>query len=58
MSALLDLHPDGTDAVLSGVAELHGVLDRLHAGAAEPWLQVSTRIVVAELDRAIGASRP
>ena len=36
MSALLDLHPDGAHPVLSGVAEVHGVLDRMHAGAAQP----------------------
>ena len=36
MAALLDLHPDGTHPVLSGVAEVHGVLDRMHAGAAQP----------------------
>ena len=35
MTALLDLHPEGTHPVLSGVAEVHEVLDRMHAGAAQ-----------------------
>ena len=52
MSALLDLHPDGTHPVLSGVAEVHGLLDRMHAGAACHWSRASTPLVVAELDRA------
>ena len=42
MSALLDLHPDGTHPVLSGVAEVHAMLDRMHAGAAQPLVRVST----------------
>ena len=52
MSALLDLHPDGTHPVLSGVAEVHGVLDRMHAGAAQPLVSGEHARVVAELDRA------
>ena len=31
MAALLDLHPDTADAVSLGVADLHAVIDRLHA---------------------------
>jgi len=49
MAALLDLHPD-TDAVSSGVADLHAVIDRLLAtpmGSSRPSAQV------AEVDRAI-----
>src|SRR3954447_7830473 len=49
MAALLDLHPD-TDAVLSGVADLHVVIDRLHetpVGSSRPGADV------AEVDRAI-----
>ena len=49
MSALLDLHPD-TDAVSSGVADLHAVIGRLHAtpvGSSRPSADV------AEVDRAI-----
>ena len=52
MAALLDLHPDGTDPVLSGVAEVHGLLDRMHAGAAQPLVAGEHALVVAELDRA------
>ena len=52
MSALLDLHPDGTHPVLSGVAEVHGVLDGMHAGAAQPLVTGEHAYVVAELDRA------
>ena len=52
MSALLDLHPDCADAVSAGVAELHGVLDRLHA-ARQPLVHGRARQVVAEVDRAI-----
>ncbi len=52
MSALLDLHPDGTHPVLSGVAEVHDVLDRMHAGAAQPLVSGEHASVVAELDRA------
>ena len=49
MSALLDVHPD-TDAVSTGVADLHAVIDRLHAvpvGSSPPGADV------AEMDRAI-----
>ena len=49
MAALLDLHPD-TDAVSSGVADLHAVIDRLHTtpvGSSRPSADV------AEVDRAI-----
>jgi hypothetical protein len=52
MSALLDLHPDGTHPVLSGVAEVHGALDRMHVGAAQPLMTGEYAGVVAELDRA------
>ena len=52
MSALLDLHPDGTHPVLAGVAEIHGVLDGMHAGAAQPLVTGAHARVVAELDRA------
>ena len=50
MAALLDLHPDTADAVSLGVAELHAVIDRLHAtpvGSSRPSADV------AEVDRAI-----
>jgi hypothetical protein len=49
MAALLDLHP-GTDAVSTGVADLHAVIDRLHTtpvGSSRPSAEV------AEVDRAI-----
>ena len=52
MSAVLDLHPVGTHPVLSGAAEVHGVLDRMHAGAAQPLVSGEHALVVAELDRA------
>ena len=52
MSALLDLHPDAGHPVLSGVAEVHGALDRMHAGAAQPLVSGEHARVVAELDRA------
>ena len=48
MAALLDLHPDTVDAMSSGVADLHGVIDRLHA--APPC---GSQSGVAEVDRAI-----
>ena len=50
MAALLDLHPDTADAVSTGVADLHAVIDRLHAtpvGSSRPSADV------AEVDRAI-----
>ena len=52
MAALLDLHPDGTHPVLSGVAEVHGLLDRMHAGAGEALAAGGHAHLVAELDRA------
>src|SRR5688500_10576217 len=52
MAALLDLHTDGTHPVLSGVAEVHGVLDRMHAGAGRELVAGEHARVVAELDRA------
>jgi len=52
MAALLDLHPDSTHPVLSGVAEVHGVLDRMHAGVPLPLVSGEHAMVVAELDRA------
>jgi hypothetical protein len=52
MTALLDLHPDSTHPVLSGVAEVHGVLDRMHAGAGEAVVAGGHAHLVAELDRA------
>ena len=53
MSALLDLHPDTAHPVLSGVADLHAVLDRLHA-TLPPLVRAShSADVVAEVDRAI-----
>ena len=58
MAALIDLHPDGTHPVLSGVAEVHGLLDRMHAGAGlRPWLQVGTRIWSPSSIGQLGASR-
>ena len=50
MSALLDLHPDLADAMSAGVAELHGVIDRLHAGAN---VGAQSGAAVVEVDRAI-----
>jgi hypothetical protein len=52
MEALLDLHPDGTHPVLSGVDEVHGLLDRMHAGACQRLVAGEHALVVAELDRA------
>ena len=52
MAALLDLHPDSTHPVLSGVTEVHGLLDRMHAGAGQPLVAGEHALVVAELDRA------
>ena len=52
MAALLDLHPDSTHPVLSGVTEVHAVLDRMHAGAGQPLVAGEHAVVVAELDRA------
>ena len=52
MAALIDLHPDGTHPVLSGVAEVHGLLDRMHAGAGEALAAGGHAHLVAELDRA------
>ena len=52
MSALLDLYPEGTHPVLSGVAPLHGLLDRMHAGATQALVSGEHARVVAELDRA------
>ena len=52
MSAVLDLHPDSIHPVLSGVVEVHGLLDRMHAGAAQPLVAGDHGLVVAELDRA------
>ena len=51
MAALLDLHPERTHPVLSGVAEVHAMLDRMHAGAVVDLAGEHAR-VVAELDRA------
>ena len=50
MAVLLDLHPDTGDAVSSGVADLHGVIDRLHTS---PLASSSPGTTVAEVDRAI-----
>ncbi len=51
MAALLDLHPDFADAMSAGVADLHGVIDRLHTDAAR--LVPSPAVAVVEVDRAI-----
>jgi hypothetical protein len=53
MAALLDLHPESTHPVLAGVAEVHAMLDRMHAGAAQPLMPGEHGRVVAELDRAV-----
>ena len=50
MAALLDLHPDTADAVSSGVADLHAVIDRLHT---TPLASSRPSADVAEVDRAI-----
>ncbi len=52
MAALLDLHPEGTSPVLSGVAEIEAVLDRMLAGTTSRWSQASYGAAVAALDRA------
>ena len=52
MAALLDLHPDSTHPALSGVAEVHALLDRMHAGTTQPLASGEHALVVAELDRA------
>jgi hypothetical protein len=52
MAALLDLHPESTHPVLSGVVEVHGVLDRMHAAAGEGLTACEHAPLVAELDRA------
>ena len=38
---------------LSGVADLHGVLDRTARRSCQPLVEASTALVVAEVDRAI-----
>ncbi len=54
MSALLDFHPDTGAAVSPGVADLHGVIDRLHVGATARGLMAGEHArVVADLDRAV-----
>ena len=50
MAALLDLHPDIADAMSAGVADLHGVIDRLHA---TPPCASRPGAAVVEVDRAI-----
>jgi hypothetical protein len=50
MAALLDLHPERTDPVLGGVAEVHAAIDRLHP--ASPCTRQPSA-AVAEVDRAI-----
>ena len=52
MAALLDLHPDTTHPVSSGVAEMTAVLDRMHAAPTWPG-RGEHAAVVAEVDRAI-----
>jgi hypothetical protein len=52
MAALLDLHPESTHPVLSGVAEVHGMLDRMHADTAGDLDCGDHARLVAELDRA------
>ena len=52
MAALLNLHPDGAHPVLAGVVEVHGLLDRMHAGASEALTAGGHAQLVAELDRA------
>jgi len=51
MAAFLDLHPDTADAVSSGVADLHGIIDRLLQSS--PASASSPGATVAEVDRAI-----
>ena len=52
MAELLELHPDSTHPVLTGVAEVHGLLDRMHAGSGEALAASGHAHLVAELDRA------
>jgi len=52
MAALLELHPDCTHPVLSGLTEVHRLLDRMHAGVNEALVSGEHALVVAELDRA------
>ncbi|HSK34196.1 MAG TPA: DUF222 domain-containing protein, partial [Propionicimonas sp.] len=51
MTALLDLHPDTGHPVLAGVAEMHQVLDRMHA--ASPAGVTQHGFAVGEVERAI-----
>ena len=51
MAALLDLHPDSTHPALSGVAEVHALLDEMHAGASRTLVSGEHAHQVAELDR-------
>ena len=50
MAALLDLHPDTADAVSTGLADLHAVIDRLHTA---PTSSTRPGAAVTEVDRAI-----
>jgi hypothetical protein len=52
MAALLDLHPESTHPVLSGVAEVHATLDRMQASAGQALISGEHARVVADLDRA------
>ena len=51
MAALLDLRPDGTHPVLSGVAEIEAVLDRMLASTTAALVGESYGAAVAALDR-------
>ncbi len=52
MTALLDRHPDTAHPVLAGVAELHALLDQLHANAGTSLRSADHATLVADLDRA------
>jgi hypothetical protein len=51
-TTVFDTHLDTADAVLDGVAEVHAVIDRLHAGGGVGLVSGGHARVVAELDRA------
>ncbi len=52
MTAALDLHPDTGHPVTMGVAEMHSLLDRMHARVATPLASAEYANLVTELDRA------
>ena len=51
MAALLDLHPEGTRSVLSDIAEIEAVLDRMLTGTGAALGGESYRAAVTAVDR-------